>query len=223
MFGQLQAEREAEWQARSQDTAFLQEQERQQTPQPERIYGSLDGVTTPLKGECRELKVVSWYRAEPVSRSKSRRHHAKRVGEQNEIQATDISYATDQVDAESFGKLVWAMGCQRQVENCAEIVFIADGAAWIWHLVEHYYPKATQIVDWYHACQYLAPIAQAAFSDNARAAQAWLEQMRGFVARPDSCSPGCLSRFAGASTRTGPQSLLLLCQQRETHELCPTV
>lgn len=178
LFGQLQAELEAEWQAKSQDPSFLQEQQRQQRPNPGRIYGSLDGVMTPLKGEWRELKIVSWYRAEPVTRSKPRRHHAKGVGEQNEIQAADITYATDQLDAESFGKLVWATGCQRAVANYAEIVFIADGAAWIWRLVEHYYPNATQIVDWYHACEYLAPIAQAAFPNDPQAAETWLEQTR---------------------------------------------
>jgi hypothetical protein len=178
LFGQLQAKLEAEWQVNSQNTSFLQEQERQRTPKPERIYGSVDGVMTPLKGEWRELKVVSWYRAEPVTRSQPRRHHARRVGEQNEIQATDITYAADQLDAEQFGKLVWATGCQRQVEHYAEVVFLADGAAWIWRLVEHYYPNATQIVDWYHACEYLAPIAQAAFSNDVQAAQTWLEQTR---------------------------------------------
>lgn len=178
LFGQLQAELEAEWQAKSQDVAYLQEQERQPIHHPERIYGSLDGVMTPLKNEWRELKVVSWYRVEPVTRSKARRHHARRVGEQNEIQAKDITYATDQLDADSFGKLVWATGCQRQVGSYAETVFIADGAAWIWRLVEHYYPNATQIVDWYHASQYLAPIAQAAFPTDRQAADAWLEQTR---------------------------------------------
>jgi hypothetical protein len=36
---------------------------------------------------------------------------------------------------------------------------------------------AIQIVDWFHACEYLAPIAKAAFSDDRRRCQ-WLEQVK---------------------------------------------
>jgi hypothetical protein len=178
LFGQLQAEEERVWIAKSQDPSYLQERVRQAVKRQERIYGSLDGVMTPLKGEWRELKVVSWYEAEQVVPSKPRRHHGQRVGQQVNLQTKNITYATDQQDAESFGKLVWATGCQRAVDSYAEIVFIADGAAWIWHLVEQYYPNAIQIVDWYHACEYLAPVAQAAFPDDRQAADDWLEQTR---------------------------------------------
>jgi len=178
LFGQLQAEEEREWVAKSQDPSYLQERVRQAVKRQERIYGSLDGVMTPLKGEWRELKVVSWYEAERVVPSKLRRHHGQRVGQQVNLQTKNITYATDQQDAESFGKLVWATGCQRAVDSYAEIVFIADGAAWIWRLVEQYYPNAIQIVDWYHACEYLAPVAQAAFPDDRQAADDWLEQTR---------------------------------------------
>jgi hypothetical protein len=178
LFGRLQAEAEQEWKEKSQDPAYLQEQVRRAVKRQERIYGSLDGVMTPLKGEWRELKVVSWYEAERVVRSKPRRHHGKSIGQADEWQAKNITYATDQQDAESFGELVWATGCQREVDSYTEVVFIADGAAWIWRLVERYYPHATQIVDWYHACEYLAPIAQAAFPDNPLAREDWLKQTR---------------------------------------------
>ena len=178
LFGQLQAEEEEAWKIKSQDPGYLQERVRQAVKRQERIYGSLDGVMTPLKGEWRELKVVSWYQAERVMRSKPRRHHGKLSGQQEEMQTKNITYAADQQDAESFAKLVWATGCQREVDDYAEIVFIADGAAWIWRLVEQYYPNAIQIVDWYHACEYLAPIAQAAFPDEPQANKTWLEQTR---------------------------------------------
>jgi hypothetical protein len=178
LFGRLQAEEEQEWKDKSQDAVYLQEQVRRAVKRGERIYGSLDGVMTPLKGEWRELKVISWYQAERVIRSKPRRHHGKRSGEQEEMQTKNITYAADQQDAENFGKLVWATGCQREVDSYAEIVFIADGAAWIWRLVEQYYPNAIQIVDWYHACEYLTPISQAAFPEDPQQRQEWLEQTR---------------------------------------------
>ena len=53
---------------------------------------------------------------------------------------------------------------------------MADGAIWIWNLVEKYFPKAAQIIDWYHAVQYLTPIAAAAWGSDSQAAQDWLNK-----------------------------------------------
>jgi hypothetical protein len=44
--------------------------------------------------------------------------------------------------------------------------------------VEQYFPQATQIVDWYHASQYLTPIAETAFGAATPQAQQWLTQTR---------------------------------------------
>ena len=40
------------------------------------------------------------------------------------------------------------------------LVFINDGANWIWKAVEESYPKATQILDFFHACEYLTDFAK---------------------------------------------------------------
>ncbi|MEM6269202.1 MAG: UPF0236 family protein [Bacteroidota bacterium] len=42
-------------------------------------------------------------------------------------------------------------------------VFVNDGAQWIWAWVHQYYPKATQILDFYHAVEYLNKFAQEQF------------------------------------------------------------
>ena len=52
-----------------------------------------------------------------------------------------------------------------------------DGAEWIWNLVSHHYPEALQIVDWLHATEYIAPVAQAA-SPNEAQAETWIQQVR---------------------------------------------
>mgnify|MGYP006961787017 FL=1 len=54
------------------------------------------------------------------------------------------------------------------------MVFLGDGAAWIWKLVSHYYPNAVQIVDWFHAEEHLEIVAKAAFSKVAEQ-DAWFE------------------------------------------------
>ena len=81
-----------------------------------RLYGSLDGVMAPLKGEWRELKNIAWYRVEKVKSYQKRRRHGQRVGEQNELQAQEISYHCDFKTGDEFSDLFWASACQRQAD-----------------------------------------------------------------------------------------------------------
>jgi hypothetical protein len=177
-FGELQKSREAEWKKNSQDEAWLQERLRVNGQQPGRLYGSIDGVMAPCKGEWRELKNIAWYRVEKVGRYEQRRHHTSQVGEQNELQAREITYHCDIQPPDQFGDLFWATACQRKADLYEEQVFICDGATWIWKLIERYFPDAVQIVDWYHASEYLSPIAEAAFGHDTPEYHAWLDPAR---------------------------------------------
>jgi hypothetical protein len=69
---------------------------------------------------------------------------------------------------------------EHQADRAEELVFVCDGAAWIWKLIEHYFPQAVQIVDWYHACQYLYPVAEALF-DTPEQQGEWVEEMKAFL------------------------------------------
>lgn len=181
-FGMLQEAREEEWKEESQDADHLLARTRQSAQRPQRLYGSLDEVKAPLNEEWRALKVGCWYEVEaaPVSRTLPPPSASGAVPEEDEkepqLRAVDISYFCDFADPEVFGDLVWASGCQRDADLAQEIVFVADGAKWIWKLVDHHFPDAVQIVDWYHAVSYLSPIAQAAFPEP-KMAQAWHDRV----------------------------------------------
>lgn len=177
-FGELQKMQEAEWIKNSQDEKWLQQRQREIGKQPGRLYGSLDGVMAPLVGEWRELKNIAWYRVEPVRSYQKRRRHAKRVGEQKDLQAQDITYHCDIQPPEQFSDLFWASACQRNADLYEEVVFVCDGAVWIWKLIEKHFPHAIQIVDWYHASEYLPPIAEAVFGCGTAPYQNWLEHAR---------------------------------------------
>jgi hypothetical protein len=177
-FGKLQQEEEDKWQRNSQQAAWLQTRQREIRRQVGRLYGSLDGVMAPLVGEWRELKNIAWYRVEKVRSYQKRRRHARRVGEQKDLQAQDISYSCDFKTGEEFSDLFWATACQRQADLYDELVFVCDGAVWIWKLIERHFPHAVQIVDWYHASEYLPPVAEAAFGLDTEKYHAWLENAR---------------------------------------------
>ena len=88
------------------------------------------------------------------------------------MRAEDIYYYTTLEDALSFKELVLASAVHHQADRAEELVFVCDGAVWIWKLVWLYFPDAVQIEDWYHACQYLYPIAEALYDPDSEAAQA---------------------------------------------------
>ena len=178
IYGQLQAEREAIWIAESHDPEVLQSRKRIVQDRPKRLYGSIDGAHAPLSTEWRELKTGCWYEVERVSASQVSSSRRPKVGDLGALRANDITYYCDLERSGPFGKLFWATGCQRNADLAEEIIFVADGAAWIWKLVEYYYPKAVQIVDWYHAEGYLDPISKDAFCDDQEAAEKWLDQAR---------------------------------------------
>ena len=163
---------EGEWVSQSRDEDWLQEQERL-AERPERLYGALDAAKVHIRGEkedpWRDLKVGAWFTttAKPP----------QKPDEDWTIEADDISYYCDILQAKDFGNLLWATGCQRQAQLAQELIFLGDGAEWIWNLVKEHYPEAVQIVDWFHATEYIAPVANAAFADESQT-QAWIDQVR---------------------------------------------
>jgi len=167
LMGDKQAQIEAQWIRDSQDEIWLQNRERKIGNVPDRLYGSMDGAQVPIGEEWRELKSLSWYRVAPV------------YG-QTHPKAQEISYHAEIAQAQEFGRLLWATGVQRLADKAKELIFVCDGAAWIWKLVSHYFPNAIQIVDWYHACEYLTPIADAVFSQDTER-QTWLQKVKDWL------------------------------------------
>jgi hypothetical protein len=58
------------------------------------------------------------------------------------------------------------------------IAALGDGAHWIWDGYAQHLPHRVEILDFYHACQHLARVAQAMHPENPEAAEAWLTQQR---------------------------------------------
>lgn len=178
VFGQLQDQEEVKWIEASQDPVWLQEHVRTENQYPQRLYGSIDGAQAPLNEEWREMKTGCWFEVETIKKARVPQYRQAKVGELGTLKAKDISYYCDLEKAGQFGKLMWPTGCKRLADCVPEIVFVADGAAWIWNLVELYYPHAIQIVDWFHAESYLKPIAKALFDNDPKVVQEWLEKTR---------------------------------------------
>ncbi len=78
--------------------------------------------------------------------------------------------------AADFGKLMAAEARRRGAGRIRQLVFLGDGAAWIWNLAARHFPEATQIVDLFHAREHLHDLARLLEFMLADRKQAWLEQ-----------------------------------------------
>ena len=165
---------EKEWLQASEDGLALRAQER--APKDgRRLYGALDATkvhTHEQQGTedqgWRDLKVGAWFVTDAPPPDEPQADW--------DIRAEQITYFCDFAEAKQFGKLLWATGFQRQALQASELIFLGDGAEWIWNLAHDNYPKATQIVDWFHAAEHLAGVAKAAFED-AKAQCTWRRQV----------------------------------------------
>jgi hypothetical protein len=180
--GALQDEYEEELIEKSQDGDWLQKQQRKgKTIHPGRIYGAVDGFMVPLRTGWKEFNALVYYNVVETTNYSAKRQQTKESGQQNYLQAENITYHCDKLNPEAFGHLFWATGCQRQVDFYEEWVFIEDGTKWIWKMIERYYPDATQILDWYHASQYLYKIADEAFEVESENYNQWIEYTKTLI------------------------------------------
>jgi hypothetical protein len=70
------------------------------------------------------------------------------------------SYLVTFAPAAQFGVLMAAEARRRGAGRVRQLVFLGDGAAWIWNLATRHFPEATQIVDLYHAREHLHDLAK---------------------------------------------------------------
>ena len=147
-----------------------QRQERVGTPK-DWVYASIDGGFLPLREEdeeasrWREAKMVAWYQI-------------RSSGAKGKPRAWDVRLHGTLEAKKAFGKLLWASGFAYGADQAEEVVFVCDGAAWIWDLVTTYFPKAVQTVDWAHAVAYVDRVAHLWAETAAQEAAAWWERQR---------------------------------------------
>jgi hypothetical protein len=180
-YGQEVEAHEREWKAEAADPEALLQRKREARP-PLRLYGSIDGTTVHTrrdeadkpdpeeeKDPWRELKIGAWFT--------TKSHPPRSPDEEWTIHAKDLRYYADICEAEQFGELLGATGIQQNAHLARELIILGDGAKWIWRLVAELFPHAIQIVDWFHASEYLPPVAKIAHKEKHKR-QAWLEQAR---------------------------------------------
>ena len=60
-------------------------------------------------------------------------------------------------------------------EDDVRLCVIADGARWIWKLVNKLYPRAVEVLDYYHLSEHLHEVAELQYGHDPERAQEWIE------------------------------------------------
>lgn len=127
-------------------------------PKVARLYITMDGVLAHRHERgWSELKVGGCYQ----THSRLNRKRPERL----EIRAHSASYLTTLEEAREFGWQLWQEAVRRGVLTAEEVVVVGDGAHWIWNIAERHFPRATRIVDWYHASEYIWSAASAIWGE----------------------------------------------------------
>src|ERR1041385_6207052 len=69
---------------------------------------------------------------------------------------------------------LWAEAMRHGLAKATRILVIADGAVWIWNLVEDRFEKAVQRLDLFHGTEHLWTVARLRHPDDEAAAKQWV-------------------------------------------------
>jgi hypothetical protein len=76
---------------------------------------------------------------------------------------------------DDFGKYLYLEALRRGAGKANKIVFVADGAVWIWNLASEHFPDAVEIIDWYHATEHLWRVANSWYGEGTAKAKNWVK------------------------------------------------
>jgi hypothetical protein len=88
------------------------------------------------------------------------------------------TYIADIVSAKEFGARLRAEATRRGIAKAKTVVFLGDGAAWVWELARVNFPTAVCILDYYHACEHLTLLSQALYGEGSALAKKRFRQWR---------------------------------------------
>ena len=88
------------------------------------------------------------------------------------------TYLAAIVSATEFGPLLRAEAIRRGMAKAKVVVFLGDGAVWVWKLARLNFPSAVCILDYYHACEHLNLLCAALYGEGTPLAKQRYRQWR---------------------------------------------
>ena len=118
---------------------------------PDTLVMRVDGAMVPLVGgQWTEVRTLAVGEVEP----------AKQTAEGLVVRTSKLSYFSRRTDSTTFGELATRELYRRGIEAARRVGAVVDGAVWCQSFVDLHYPEALRVLDFAHAAEYLATIAQ---------------------------------------------------------------
>jgi hypothetical protein len=143
---------------------------------PPQFYVSIDGTGVPMvrpelegragrgpdgQARTREVKLAAFF-TQTLTDSEG---HPLRDPD-------STTYLASFVCSDQFGPLARRAALQRGMAQASQLIYLGDGAAWVWEIARTCFASAIQILDYYHASQHVIALAKAVHTD-AGSAQNW--------------------------------------------------
>lgn len=152
-------------------------------PAPEQVgdplYVSADGVIIHTRESgWREQCVGAVYTTTAIPHPLSHRRPAQAERSASEsaiLRSQGTSFVSELGSRPDFSQLLWLEAHRRGLEQARRMVFIGDGAHWLWETAHDLFPQAIQILDWYHASSYIWKTAQALYPDREPEKKEWAD------------------------------------------------
>jgi hypothetical protein len=158
---------------------------------PQTLYLGMDGTGIPLRAEelvgrtgkqpdgsakTGEVKLCTIWSAESLDEQGT---PIRDEGSVTYSAALESACALDTAAARSpFAQRVWREAARRRFCQASRTVVLGDGALWIWNIADDQFPGTTQIVDRYHAKEYLSDLGKALYGPTAPRAAQWAERRK---------------------------------------------
>jgi len=180
---------------------------------PRTLYLGMDGTGIPLRAEelvgrtgkqpdgsakTGEVKLCTIWSAEAHDEEGT---PIRDEGSVTYSAALESACAPDTAAARSpFAQRVWREATRRRFCQAPRRVVLGDGALWIWNIADDQFPEATQIVDRYHAKEYLSVLGKALYGPTTPRATQWAER------RKEELDSGNFPALLNAIRRQVPRS-----------------
>ena len=150
------------------------------------LYVSSDGTGVPMRRE--QLKGVKGKQADGSAHTREAKlgcvFTQTKTNEQGEPERDpgSTSYVGTMGDCRSAGVLLHQEAHRRGYGSAKQVVYIGDGAAWVWENARLNFPQAEQVLDFYHASEHIGELCgalQGRGSEQAKEQQSkWCHQLK---------------------------------------------
>ena len=133
------------------------------------FYVSVDGTGVPMVAEELEGRAGRG----PDGKAKTREVKLAALFTQSTLDAQgqpvrdprSTTYLGNFARCDDFGLLVRQAALERGLAQAQQVIFLGDGAPWVWEIARTCFPQAAQVLDYYHASEHVVSLAKAVYAD----------------------------------------------------------